>query len=104
MNKQKRRTIMNYFVTSQFSYCPLIWMFHSRRLNNEDNSVSTHHRNLQVLSTEMFKIHRGLSPEILRETFVPKTSSYRNDRNAEKILLKNVKCTLFITVLNRYRF
>ena len=86
---------MKSFATSQVSYCPLIWMFHSRRLNNEiisinekasqdnastfqellnkDNSVSIHHRNLQVLATEMFKIHRGLSPEILRETFVSKT-------------------------------
>ena len=107
MNIQKQRTIMKSFITSQFSYCPLIWMFHSRRLNNEinsiheralrityqentstfqellnkDNSVSIHHRNLQVLATEMFKIHRGLSPEILRETFVSKTSSYNLRRN-----------------------
>ena len=48
---------------------------------NKDNSVSIHHRNLQVLATEMFKIHRGLSPEILRETFVSKTSSYNIRRN-----------------------
>ena len=34
-----------------------------------------HHRNLQVLATEMFKIHRDLSPEISRETFVSKTRS-----------------------------
>ena len=33
MNIQKGRTIMKSFVTSQFSYRPLIWMFHSRRLN-----------------------------------------------------------------------
>ena len=99
----------NYEVFCNFliCYCPLIWMFHSRRLNNKinsiheralrvtyqdnastfqellnkDNSVSIHHRNLQVLATEMFKIHRGLSPEILRETFVPKTSSYNLRRN-----------------------
>ena len=70
-------------------------------LLNKDNSVSIHHRNLQVLATEMFKIHRGLSPEILRETFVPKTSSYNLRRNDT---FKKVKCTLFITVLNRYRF
>ena len=50
-------------------------------LLNKDNSVSIHHRNLQVLATEMFKIHRGLSPEILRETFVSKTSSYNLCRN-----------------------
>ena len=29
----------------------------------------------------MFKIHRGLSPEVLRETFVSKTSSYNLRRN-----------------------
>ena len=76
-------------------------MFHSRRLNNKinsiheralrvtyqdntstfqellnkDNSVSIHHRNLQVLATEMFKIHRGLSP------FVSKTSLHNLRRN-----------------------
>ena len=34
------------------------------------------HTYLQVLATEMFKVRRGSSPEILRETFVSKTSSY----------------------------
>ena len=52
-----------------------------QELINKDNSISIHHRNLQVLATEMFKIHRGLSPEILRETFVSKTSSYNLPRN-----------------------
>ena len=52
-----------------------------QELLNKDNSVSIHHRNLQVLATEIFKIHRGLSLEILRETFVPKTSSYNLRRN-----------------------
>ena len=87
--------------------CRLIWIFRSRRLNNKinsiheralrityqdntstfqellnkDNSVSLHHRSLQVLATEMFKIHRGLSPEILRETFVSKTSLHNLRRN-----------------------
>ena len=127
MNIQKRRTIMKSFVTSQFSYCSLIWMFHSRRLNNKinsiheralrityqdnmstfqellnkDNSLSIHHRNLQVLATEMFKIHRGLSPKFLRETLSPKQARIIF---TETILLKNVKCTLYITVLNCYRF
>ena len=39
MNIQKQRAIMKSFVTSQFSYCPLIWMLHSRRLNNKINSI-----------------------------------------------------------------
>ena len=36
---------------------------------------------MQVFVTEMFKIDRGLSPEILRKTFVPKTISYNLRRN-----------------------
>ena len=52
-----------------------------QELVNKDSSVSIHHRNLQVLATEMFKINRGLSPESLRETFVSKTSSYNLCRN-----------------------
>ena len=52
-----------------------------QELLNKDNSVSIHHRNLQALATEMFKIHRGLSPDILREIFVPKISLYNLRRN-----------------------
>ena len=52
-----------------------------QELLNKDNSFSIHHRNLQVLATEMFKIHRGLSPEILRDIIVSKTSSYNLRRN-----------------------
>ena len=50
-------------------------------MRNKDNSVSIHQRNLQVLATEMFKTHRGLSPEILRETFMSKTGSYNLRKN-----------------------
>ena len=101
-NIQKRRITMKSFVTSQLGYCLLNWMFHSRHLHkqtssiheralrityqdhistfkeliNKDNSVSMHHRNLQVLPLEMFKIGMGLSPDILREIFVPKITSY----------------------------
>ena len=106
MNMQKRRIIMKSLVASQFGYCPLNLMFHSRHLNNtinsihkralrityqdpyiyisrnvKDNSVSIHHRNLQALATEMFKICRGWSPVILRETFVPKISLHNLIRN-----------------------
>ena len=106
MDIQKRRTLMKSFITSQFGYCPLIWMFHSRHLNNKinrlheralrityndqsstykellskDNSVSIHHRNLQTLATEMFKSYKGMSPNILDEVFVHKESTY-NFRN-----------------------
>ena len=47
-----------------------------RELLNKDNSISIPHRNLQILVTEMFNIHRGFSLNILREIFVPKISLY----------------------------
>ena len=30
MDQRKLRTLMRAFITSQFQYCPLIWMFHGR--------------------------------------------------------------------------
>ena len=82
---------MKSFITSQFGYCSLVLIFHSRSLNNKINSiyervlritygdktstfqqllekttVSIHHRNLQTLSTEMVKISNSLSPEIVK--------------------------------------
>ena len=50
-------------------------------LLNKDHFVSIYQRNLQVLEMKMYKIHRGLSPEILRETFVSKTGSYNLRKN-----------------------
>ena len=31
---EKRRSLMKAFVISQFNYCPLVWLFHNRTLNN----------------------------------------------------------------------
>ena len=102
MDITKRRIIMKSFITSKFGYCPLIWMFHSRRLNNKinslheralritygdqkstfqellikDNSVSVHYRNLQVLATEVFKIRNNMTPEFLNEIFQERSVPY----------------------------
>ena len=94
---------MNAFFTSQFSYCPLTWMFHSRKQNNKiyrlherclrvlyndrlstfeellnkDNSVSIHLRNLQCLATEIFKVHLREAPQILQVVFpLPEPLTY----------------------------
>ena len=96
VSKEKKKILMNAFIESQFSYCPLVWMFcHSRRLNNRinhiherglrivyedntstfeellkmNNSVSIHHRNVQLVAVEMFKVKYGLCPEIMRNIF-----------------------------------
>ena len=36
---QKRKVLMNAFFTSQFSHCPLTWMFQSRKLNNKQQCL-----------------------------------------------------------------
>ena len=39
MTIDKRKIILNSFITAQFNYCPLIWMCHSRTLNNKINRI-----------------------------------------------------------------
>ena len=36
---EKRKTLMKAYIAYQFGYCPLVWMFHSRSLNNKINSL-----------------------------------------------------------------
>ena len=95
MSLEKRRTLMKAFIESQFNYCPLIWMFHSRTLNNKisriheralrtvysdynssfnelldkDGSFTIHQKKVQSLAIEIYKYLHGLSPAILNEVF-----------------------------------
>ena len=97
MTFDQRGLILDSFITSHFSYCPIVWMFHRRKLNEkishileralrivykdfkssfqellkEDNSLNIHHRNLQKsyhLSPWMM-----LSPELMNvfKTILP---------------------------------
>ena len=50
MNYEKRRAIMKSFITSQFSYCPLVWMFHSRGSNERINRI--HARALRAVHND----------------------------------------------------
>ena len=36
---QKRRILMKSFITSQFNYCPIVWMCHSRSFNDKVNHI-----------------------------------------------------------------
>ena len=47
MGLSKRKLLMNAFFTSQFSYCQLIWMYHSRSNNRKINMV--HERCLRIV-------------------------------------------------------
>ena len=102
MGLPKRKVLMKAFITSQFSYCPIIWMFHSRTLNNrinniheralrltykdkqssfkelleKDHSVTVHYKNLQALVTEIFKVKNDLAPDIMKDVFELKEPTY----------------------------
>ena len=47
MTAPQRRSIMKAFINSQFGYCPLVGMFHSRKLNNRINNL--HERALRLV-------------------------------------------------------
>ena len=86
MNVSKKRIIIKSFIESQFGYCPLIWMLHSRGFNNKinriheralrityndksssyselltkDRSVTIHHRNIRALAVKIYKVIKGI--------------------------------------------
>ena len=39
MNIHKRKMTMKAFIASEFGYCPLVLMFHSRKLNSRVNKL-----------------------------------------------------------------
>ena len=47
MRFEQRKPIVNLLMTSHFSYCILVWMFHSRRLNNRIDHI--HERALRII-------------------------------------------------------
>ena len=93
---------MKAFITSEFGYCPLVWMFHCRKLNSrvnklheralrivyqdyissftelleKDNSTTMHNRNIQLLATELFKVKNELLPPFMNEIVVENAEHY----------------------------
>ena len=123
MSFNKRRTLMKAFIESQFNYCPLIWMFHSRTMNNKinriheralrlvysdhvssfdellkkDRSVSIHHRNIQSLAIELYKFLHGLSPSIMKNVFHFNTNIPYNLRSRSELYSRNPKTVKYRT-------
>ena len=50
MSLSKKCTLMNALFISQFNYCPIIWMCHSRKNNNKINRL--HERCLRIIHNE----------------------------------------------------
>ena len=84
-----------------------VWKLHSQKLNNYisrsqerclrltykdhkgsfeelfemSSSVSVHYKNLQSLTTELYNVFSGISPDIMKDAFLLNTSSDYNIRN-----------------------
>ena len=128
LDKDKLRIVMKTFIQSQFNYCPLIWMFHSRIMNNKinklheralrivynnnnltfqelldlDNAVTIHKRNLQKLATEIYKVKNNLSPQPTQELLIEHTAIH-DLRNKRRWELPNVKTICYGQESVRYR-
>ena len=114
--------IVNYMdLTCQFSYCPLIWMFHSGTLNNrinniheralrltykdnqssfkelleKDHSVTVHHKSVQALVTEIFKVKSDLAPDIMKAVFELKGPPYNLRSESNHFTRRYVKTTYY---------
>ena len=109
MDQRKLRALMRAFITSQFHYCPLTWMFHSRQVNEKlrkiqeralritykdaestysellekDCSVTIHTKNLQLLMSEMYKTRNDLNPSFMQEISFENESHYNLRNNNE---------------------
>ena len=112
---------MEAFIASEFGYCPLIWMFHSRKLNSrinklheralrmvyqdyvssftelleKDKSTTIHNRNIQLLATELFKVKNGLSPAFMNKIFVENAQHYYDLRKLKTEFKRNKVKTVF---------
>ena len=47
LNFDQRKLLLNAFIKSHFSYAPVVWIFHSRKLNNRINKI--HERALRLV-------------------------------------------------------
>ena len=119
INLAQRRLIMYAFIFSQFGYCPLVWMFHSRKLNNRINNIHQHalrivYRDYESTFQQLlkqnkpvskkptntcyrdFKTKNGLNPVIMEDVFNFKNLAY-NFRNAETLNRSNVSSAKYGT-------
>ena len=119
---------MKTFITSQFNYCPLIWIFHNRTLNNKinkiheralrltydnnalsfqelldlDGSMTIHHKNLQKLATIMFQVKNNLCPIPVKNIFDSNIHSY-DLRNKKSWEVNNVRTVTYGTETVSFR-
>ena len=112
----KRKLLFNTFVRSQFAYCPLVWMFHDRNINNrinslheralrlvyrdvessftelleKDNTFTIHEKNLQTLAIEVYKIKNKIGSYIMQEFVSERITDSRKLRNQSDFIIPRV--------------
>ena len=100
LGEEKAKLLFNSVIMSNFSYCPLIWLFCSKGTNNDinrthkraaralygdyestfeelldkDKSVTIHKKNLQRFKVEIYKTINHLNPAYMWEFFMKKMS------------------------------
>ena len=120
LNDSKKKIIFNALIKSQFSHCPLVWMFCSRQTNNminkiheralrivlndhisdfetmllNMNDITIHHRNIQTLMIELFKAKYELASPIMDSLLNRRTIQY-NFRNLQVSIEKKENCVLW---------
>ena len=111
-----KKLIFNAVIKSQFSYCSILYLFTSRTSNNrinkiherslrltyddfesnfeelllKGNEISFHHRTIQVLMTEIYKIVNNICPPIMKTLYNFRQNNY-NIRNFQEIENKKVR-------------
>ena len=121
MSSEKLRILMKTFIESQFNYCPLLWMFHSRKLNKrinklheralravykdddltfeqllrKDNSFTIHERNLQKLAILMYQVKHNMCPRPVQDIFIQTNNApvlrTRDENDVEHWVLPRVR-------------
>ena len=120
ISEDKKRMLFKSFIVSQFNYCPIVWMYHGRGLNNKINNIheralkivyqdknssfktllkcekstSIHLKNFQHFATEFFKVRNDLSPGIMKEAFFQENETY-NLRSGNHLARKNIRTTQY---------
>ena len=115
----KEGLFLKLFVESQFKYCSIVWMSHSRRTNNKINglhekaliivydddvsffhqllaqaeSFCIHHQNIQRLSIEIYKAFHDISGNSLKELFA-KRESTTSLRSKPELVIPSVNSIL----------
>ena len=109
---------MKSFIDSQFNYCPLIWMQHTRSLNNKinklqerslrivyedytssfdnllkkDKNKTIHQKNIEKLAIQMYKIKNNIAPKIVSDLFPVNNNYYSLRRNPDFLLSRPKNC------------